>query len=98
MCVQEELCKQILEEQRNNNLTSEILNGNAEGLSGLVGNSHALKEPGNSTQLYTTLLHTHLPTLLNSLQFTCHSYTSLQTQSCSTVKQRSEGVFAFLAQ
>ncbi|XP_053086787.1 pericentriolar material 1 protein isoform X3 [Pangasianodon hypophthalmus] len=44
MC-QEELCKQILEEQRSNNLTREILNGNAEGLSGLVGNAHALKEP-----------------------------------------------------
>ncbi|KAF7686666.1 hypothetical protein HF521_015059 [Silurus meridionalis] len=44
MC-EEELCKHILEEQRNNNLTTEILGGNAEGLSGLVGNAHALKEP-----------------------------------------------------
>ncbi|XP_060772738.1 pericentriolar material 1 protein isoform X3 [Neoarius graeffei] len=44
MC-EEELCKQILEEQRNNNLTSEILSGNTEGLNGLVGNAHALKEP-----------------------------------------------------
>lgn len=55
VCVKEELCKQILEEQRNNNLTSEILSGNTEGLNGLVGNAHALKEPGNSTQLYSTL-------------------------------------------
>ncbi|XP_053533355.1 pericentriolar material 1 protein isoform X4 [Ictalurus punctatus] len=44
MC-EEELCKQILEEQRSNNLRSELLNGNTEGLSGLVGNAHALKEP-----------------------------------------------------
>ncbi|XP_026990582.1 pericentriolar material 1 protein isoform X2 [Tachysurus fulvidraco] len=44
MC-EEELCKQILEEQRNNNLTSEILNGNTEEQNGLVGNAEALKEP-----------------------------------------------------
>ncbi|XP_058241070.1 pericentriolar material 1 protein isoform X3 [Hemibagrus wyckioides] len=42
MC-EEELCKQILEEQRSNNLTSEILNGNTQ--NGLVGNAQALKEP-----------------------------------------------------
>ncbi|GAA6067562.1 pericentriolar material 1 protein isoform X1, partial [Tachysurus ichikawai] len=41
----EELCKQILEEQRNNNLTSEILNGDPEEQNGLVGNAEALKEP-----------------------------------------------------
>ncbi|XP_072318629.1 pericentriolar material 1 protein isoform X2 [Eucyclogobius newberryi] len=47
MC-EEELQKRIVEEQQNNNLSAEILNGNAEGLnglSGLVGNDHALKEP-----------------------------------------------------
>ncbi|XP_062865271.1 pericentriolar material 1 protein isoform X3 [Trichomycterus rosablanca] len=44
MC-EEELRKQILEEQRNNHLTTEILNGNPEGLTELVGGAHALKEP-----------------------------------------------------
>uniref|UniRef100_A0A3P9MSA6 Pericentriolar material 1 n=1 Tax=Poecilia reticulata TaxID=8081 RepID=A0A3P9MSA6_POERE len=41
MC-EEELQKRIVEEQQNNNLSVEILNGNA----GLVGNAQALKEPG----------------------------------------------------
>lgn len=45
MC-EEELQKRIVEEQQNNNLSAEILNGNTESLSGLVGNAHALKEPG----------------------------------------------------
>ncbi|XP_038568974.1 pericentriolar material 1 protein isoform X3 [Micropterus salmoides] len=44
MC-EEELQKRIVEEQQNNNLSAEILNGNTESLSGLVGNAHALKEP-----------------------------------------------------
>ncbi|XP_044046674.1 pericentriolar material 1 protein isoform X2 [Siniperca chuatsi] len=44
MC-EEELQKRIVEEQQNNNLSVEILNGNTESLSGLVGNAHALKEP-----------------------------------------------------
>ncbi|XP_076869716.1 LOW QUALITY PROTEIN: pericentriolar material 1 protein [Brachyhypopomus gauderio] len=44
MC-EEELCKRISAEQRNNNLTVEILNGNTDDLSGLVGNAQALKEP-----------------------------------------------------
>ncbi|XP_033825665.1 pericentriolar material 1 protein isoform X2 [Periophthalmus magnuspinnatus] len=44
MC-EEELQKRIVEEQQNNNLSAEILNGNTEGLSGLVGSDHALKEP-----------------------------------------------------
>uniref|UniRef100_A0A4W4HG51 Pericentriolar material 1 protein C-terminal domain-containing protein n=1 Tax=Electrophorus electricus TaxID=8005 RepID=A0A4W4HG51_ELEEL len=45
MC-EEELCKQISAEQRNNNLTVEILNRNVDdGLSDLVGSAHALKEP-----------------------------------------------------
>uniref|UniRef100_A0A673IE72 Pericentriolar material 1 protein-like n=1 Tax=Sinocyclocheilus rhinocerous TaxID=307959 RepID=A0A673IE72_9TELE len=43
----EELCKRISEEQQNNNLTAEILNGNKEEITGLVGNAQALKEPGN---------------------------------------------------
>ncbi|XP_016525788.1 pericentriolar material 1 protein isoform X3 [Poecilia formosa] len=43
MC--EELQKRIVEEQQNNNLSVEILNGNAELLTGLVGNAQALKEP-----------------------------------------------------
>ncbi|XP_051559893.1 pericentriolar material 1 protein-like isoform X2 [Myxocyprinus asiaticus] len=42
---EEQLCKRISEEQQNNNLTAEILNGNTEGLTELVGNSRALKEP-----------------------------------------------------
>uniref|UniRef100_A0A3B5QX70 Pericentriolar material 1 n=1 Tax=Xiphophorus maculatus TaxID=8083 RepID=A0A3B5QX70_XIPMA len=45
MC-EEELQKRIVEEQQNNNLSVEILNGNAELLPGLVGNAQALKEPG----------------------------------------------------
>ncbi|XP_060912532.1 pericentriolar material 1 protein isoform X1 [Labrus mixtus] len=45
MC-EEELQKRIVEEQQNNNLSVEILNGNTESLTGLVGNAHALKEPG----------------------------------------------------
>nr|XP_046274495.1 pericentriolar material 1 protein isoform X2 [Scatophagus argus] len=44
MC-EEELQKRIVEEQQNNNLSAEILNGNTESLTGLVGNAHALKEP-----------------------------------------------------
>ncbi|KAF4085474.1 hypothetical protein AMELA_G00118930, partial [Ameiurus melas] len=68
MC-EEELCKQILEEQRSNNLRSELLNGNTEGLSGLVGNAHALKEPGNSTHLYTTPLHTVLCCVFFSVKY-----------------------------
>uniref|UniRef100_A0A671NC49 Pericentriolar material 1 protein C-terminal domain-containing protein n=1 Tax=Sinocyclocheilus anshuiensis TaxID=1608454 RepID=A0A671NC49_9TELE len=44
---EEELCKRISEEQQNNNLTAEILNGNKEEITGLVGNAQALKEPGN---------------------------------------------------
>lgn len=35
-----------MEEQQNNNLSVEILNGNAESLTGLVGSAQALKEPG----------------------------------------------------
>lgn len=46
LCQKEELQKRIVEEQQNNNLSVEILNGNAESLTGLVGNAHALKEPG----------------------------------------------------
>ncbi|XP_028832523.1 pericentriolar material 1 protein isoform X4 [Denticeps clupeoides] len=48
MC-EEELRKRITEEQKNNNLSAEILNGNTESLTGLVGNAHTLKEPGNHT-------------------------------------------------
>uniref|UniRef100_A0AAY4AD44 Pericentriolar material 1 protein C-terminal domain-containing protein n=1 Tax=Denticeps clupeoides TaxID=299321 RepID=A0AAY4AD44_9TELE len=44
MC-EEELRKRITEEQKNNNLSAEILNGNTESLTGLVGNAHTLKEP-----------------------------------------------------
>uniref|UniRef100_H3C0I3 Pericentriolar material 1 n=1 Tax=Tetraodon nigroviridis TaxID=99883 RepID=H3C0I3_TETNG len=44
MC-EEELQKRIVEEQQNNNLSMEILNGNAETVTGLVGNAQALKEP-----------------------------------------------------
>lgn len=35
-----------MEEQQNNNLSAEILSGNTESLTGLVGNANALKEPG----------------------------------------------------
>ncbi|XP_028300548.1 pericentriolar material 1 protein isoform X2 [Gouania willdenowi] len=44
MC-QEELQKRIVEEQQNNNLSAEILNGNTEHLTGLAGSAQALKEP-----------------------------------------------------
>ncbi|TKS68424.1 Pericentriolar material 1 protein [Collichthys lucidus] len=44
MC-EEELQKRIVEEQQSNNLSVEILSGNTESLTGLVGNAHALKEP-----------------------------------------------------
>uniref|UniRef100_A0A1A7Z522 Pericentriolar material 1 n=1 Tax=Iconisemion striatum TaxID=60296 RepID=A0A1A7Z522_9TELE len=44
MC-EEELQKRIVEEQQNNNLSVEILNGNTGLASGLVGNAQALKEP-----------------------------------------------------
>ncbi|XP_029356962.1 pericentriolar material 1 protein [Echeneis naucrates] len=44
MC-EEELQKRIVEEQQNNNLSAEILNGNTESLTGLVGNAQELKEP-----------------------------------------------------
>lgn len=46
LCQKEELQKRIVEEQQNNNLSMEILNGNAESVTGLVGNAQALKEPG----------------------------------------------------
>lgn len=35
-----------MEEQQNNNLSVEILNGNTEMVTGLVGNAQALKQPG----------------------------------------------------
>lgn len=54
MCHKEELQKRIVEEQQNNNLSMEILNGNAESVTGLVGNAQALKEPGRNH--YFTLL------------------------------------------
>ncbi|KAM7009040.1 pericentriolar material 1 protein isoform 12-T12 [Tautogolabrus adspersus] len=54
MC-EEELQKRIVEEQQNNNLSVEILNGNTESLTGLVGNAHALKEPGIDYLLCTDL-------------------------------------------
>ncbi|XP_036439444.1 pericentriolar material 1 protein isoform X3 [Colossoma macropomum] len=44
MC-EEELRKRITAEQRNNSLSVEILNGAADGMTGLVGNAHGLKEP-----------------------------------------------------
>uniref|UniRef100_A0A8C7QD08 Pericentriolar material 1 n=1 Tax=Oncorhynchus mykiss TaxID=8022 RepID=A0A8C7QD08_ONCMY len=43
---EEALQKRIVEEQQNNNLSAEILNGNTDTLAGLVGNGHTLKEPG----------------------------------------------------
>uniref|UniRef100_A0A3Q3F213 Pericentriolar material 1 n=1 Tax=Kryptolebias marmoratus TaxID=37003 RepID=A0A3Q3F213_KRYMA len=49
MC-EEELQKRIVEEQQNNNLSVEILNGNTELVTGLVGNAQALKEPGCGAQ------------------------------------------------
>ncbi|XP_067261467.1 pericentriolar material 1 protein isoform X1 [Chanodichthys erythropterus] len=42
---EEELCKRISEEQQNNNLRAEILHGNPDEFTGLVGNAQALKEP-----------------------------------------------------
>ncbi|XP_062378772.1 pericentriolar material 1 protein isoform X3 [Sardina pilchardus] len=42
---EEELRKRITEEQHNNNLTAELLNGNTEGLTGLIGDGLALREP-----------------------------------------------------
>lgn len=54
----------IVEEQQNNNLSVEILNGNAESLTGLVGSAQALKEPGVDHTLvcvvakYTNCLYT----------------------------------------
>uniref|UniRef100_A0A3P8UI04 Pericentriolar material 1 n=1 Tax=Cynoglossus semilaevis TaxID=244447 RepID=A0A3P8UI04_CYNSE len=45
MC-EEELQKRIVEEQQKNNLSEEVLNGNTESLTRLVGNAQALKEPG----------------------------------------------------
>lgn len=48
LCPKEELQKRIVEEQQNNNLSMEILNGNAESVTGLVGNAQALKEPGTN--------------------------------------------------
>uniref|UniRef100_A0A3P8Z3N9 Pericentriolar material 1 protein C-terminal domain-containing protein n=1 Tax=Esox lucius TaxID=8010 RepID=A0A3P8Z3N9_ESOLU len=42
---QEELQKRIVEEQRNNNLTAEILSGNTDTLDGLVGSGDTLREP-----------------------------------------------------
>nr|XP_040042087.1 pericentriolar material 1 protein isoform X4 [Gasterosteus aculeatus aculeatus] len=44
MC-EEELQMRIVEEQQNNNLSVEILNGNTESLTGLVGDAEDLKEP-----------------------------------------------------
>ncbi|KAL2098044.1 hypothetical protein ACEWY4_007251 [Coilia grayii] len=42
---EEELRKRITEEQRNNSLTTELLNGNTEAVTGLIGDGLALKEP-----------------------------------------------------
>lgn len=43
-----------MEEQQNNNLSMEILNGNAESVTGLVGNAQALKEPGTNRSVTFT--------------------------------------------
>ncbi|XP_036406899.1 pericentriolar material 1 protein-like isoform X2 [Megalops cyprinoides] len=43
----EELQKRVTEEQENNNLSSDVLNGNADEQGGLLENSPTLKEPGN---------------------------------------------------
>ncbi len=45
-----------MEEQQNNNLSVEILSGNTESLTGLVGNAHALKEPGMNSSPRQLLL------------------------------------------
>lgn len=37
-----------MEEQQNNNLSVEILSGNTDLVTGLVGNAQALKEPGTN--------------------------------------------------
>uniref|UniRef100_A0A4W5RZ14 Pericentriolar material 1 n=1 Tax=Hucho hucho TaxID=62062 RepID=A0A4W5RZ14_9TELE len=42
---EEALQKRVVEEQQNNNLSAEILNGNTDTLAGLVDNGDALKEP-----------------------------------------------------
>uniref|UniRef100_A0A674BMS3 Pericentriolar material 1 n=1 Tax=Salmo trutta TaxID=8032 RepID=A0A674BMS3_SALTR len=46
---EEALQKRVVEEQQNNNLSAEILNGNTD-TSGLVGNGYTLKEPGRYIQ------------------------------------------------
>uniref|UniRef100_A0A4W5RVH4 Pericentriolar material 1 n=1 Tax=Hucho hucho TaxID=62062 RepID=A0A4W5RVH4_9TELE len=47
---EEALQKRVVEEQQNNNLSAEILNGNTDTLAGLVDNGDALKEPGRYRQ------------------------------------------------
>lgn len=54
---QEELRKRITEEQQNNNLTVELLNGNAESLTGLIGDGLALKEPGRPSTAFCDALY-----------------------------------------
>ncbi|XP_034043599.1 pericentriolar material 1 protein isoform X2 [Thalassophryne amazonica] len=49
MC-EEALQKRLEEEQQNNNLCVEILSGNSDSLTGLVGNAEALKEPETVAQ------------------------------------------------
>ena len=44
--VKEQLQKRMVEEQQSNNLSAEILNGNTDTLTSLVGSELALKEPG----------------------------------------------------
>lgn len=49
-----------MEEQQNNNLSMEILNGNGESVTGLVGNAQALKEPGTNHSVSFTPPARHL--------------------------------------
>lgn len=66
-----------MEEQQNNNLSMEILNGNAESLTGLVGNAQALKEPGTNHSVSFT------PVVSCCHVVSIHSGELLSTNSCS---------------
>lgn len=79
---QEELQKRIVEEQQNNNLSVEILNGNTELLTGLVGNAQALKEPGMDYSLCQSRSQFYL--------CGCHTFRQKQSRRLSADIHRPE--------
>lgn len=91
-----------MEEQQNNNLSVEILNGNTELVTGLVGNAHTLKEPGTKDKLvipvdYTLQLKSLLSNILQQFMFVLFQKpTALRTCKLKKDSEVSETTTVFI--